>query len=55
LEGLILLQTLVGTEKRPLSWAMGSQTIERAAVPSMRDLKRADRQRTTTLRPPDVV
>jgi NADH-quinone oxidoreductase subunit B len=55
MEGLLLLQNVVGTEKRPLSWAIGSQTIERPAVPSMRDLKRADRQRATTLRPPDEV
>jgi NADH-quinone oxidoreductase subunit B len=55
MEGLLLLQNLVGREKRPLSWTIGPQTIERPAVPSMRDLKRADRQRTTTLRPPDEI
>src|ERR1051325_5146892 len=55
MEGLLLLQNLVGSEKRPLSWAVGPQTIERPAVLSMRDLKRADRQRTTTLRPPEEV
>jgi NADH-quinone oxidoreductase subunit B len=55
MEGLLLLQNVVGTEKRPLSWAIGPQTTERPAVPSMRDLKRADRQRATTLRSPDEV
>jgi NADH-quinone oxidoreductase subunit B len=55
MEGLLLLQSLVGTEKRPLSWAVGPQTTERPAVPSMRDLKRAERQRATTLRPPDEI
>jgi len=55
MEGLLLLQNLVGREKRPLSWTIGPQTIERPALPSMRDLKRADRQRTTTLRPPDEI
>jgi len=55
MEGLLLLQNLVGSEKRPLSWAVGPQITERPAAPSMRDLKRADRQRTTTLRPPDEV
>jgi NADH-quinone oxidoreductase subunit B len=55
MEGLLLLQNLVGREKRPLSWTIGPQTIERPAVLSMRDLKRADRQRTTTLRPPEEV
>jgi NADH-quinone oxidoreductase subunit B len=55
MEGLLLLQNLVGREKRPLSWTIGPRTIERPEVLSMRDLKRADRQRTTTLRPPDEV
>jgi len=53
MEGLLLLQNLVGTEKRPLSWAIGPQTTERPALPSMRDLKRDDLQRATSLRPPD--
>ncbi len=55
MEGLLLLQNLVGNEKRPLSWALGPQTIERPPAPSMRDLKRTDRQHATTLRPPDGV
>src|SRR5574338_660279 len=55
MEGLLLLQNLVGSEKRPLSWAIGPQTTERPAVASLRDLKRADRQRATTLRPPEHV
>jgi len=53
MEGLLLLQNLVGREKRPLSWAIGPQTTVRPALPSMRDLKRDDRQRATSLRPPD--
>ena len=55
MEGLLLLQTLVGAERRPLSWAIGPQTAERPLPPSMRDLKRADRRRATTLRPPNEV
>jgi NADH-quinone oxidoreductase subunit B len=55
MEGLLLLQDLVGTEKRPLSWVVGPQTTERPAVASLCDLKRADRQRATTLRPPEHV
>jgi len=55
MEGLLLVQNLVGSEKRPLSWAIGPQITDRPAAPSMRDLKRADRQRATTLRPPDEV
>lgn len=51
-EGLLLLQRAVGSEKRPLSWVLGPQGVERAAPVSMRDLKRPERQRATTLRPP---
>jgi len=53
MEGLRLLQDAVGQEKRPLSWVIGPQTIEQAPRPSMRDRKRAERQKATTLRPPD--
>lgn len=55
MEGLTLLQTAVGSEKRPLSWAVGPQGVSRPVLPSMRDLKRTQRQRTTTLRSPDEV
>src|SRR6476646_9304421 len=34
MEGLLLLQNLVGTERRPLSWAIGPQMTERPAAPS---------------------
>jgi NADH-quinone oxidoreductase subunit B len=55
MEGLTLLQTAVGNEKRPLSWAVGPQGVSRPEPPSMRDLKRDQRQRATTLRSPDEV
>lgn len=55
LEGLLLLQHAVGKERRPLSWVVGPQTVERAPMPSLRDLKRQQRQQETTLRPPDEV
>jgi NADH-quinone oxidoreductase subunit B len=55
MEGLLLLQQLVGQERRPLSWVVGPQGVERPPLPSMRDRKRAERQRTTTLRSPDEV
>jgi NADH-quinone oxidoreductase subunit B len=55
MEGLLLLQHAVGRERRPLSWVIGPQTVERAPMPSLRDLKRPQRQQTTTLRPPDEV
>lgn len=55
MEGLLLLQQAVGTEKRPLSWTVGPQSVERLPMPSMRDLKRPERQKTTLLRTPDEV
>ncbi len=55
LEGILLLQKAVGSERRPLSWVLGPQTVEHAAMPSMRDLKRPLRQGTTNLRPTDEV
>jgi NADH-quinone oxidoreductase subunit B len=54
-EGLLLLQQLVGAEKRPLSWTIGAQGVERPVAPSRRDLKRIERQHATTLRSPDEV
>ncbi len=53
MEGLLLLRDAVGTEKRPLSWVIGPQGIERPAMPANRDLKRAERQRMTVLTSPD--
>ena len=53
LEGLLLLQHAVGRERRPLSWVVGPQNVERAPLPSLRDLKRPQRRLATTLRPPD--
>ena len=55
MEGLTLLQTAVGNERRPLSWAVGPQGVSRPETPSMRDLKRNQRRRGTTLRSPDEV
>ena len=55
LEGLILLQKSIAGERRPLSWVVGPQGVERAARPSQRDRKRPERQLVTTLRTPDGV
>jgi NADH-quinone oxidoreductase subunit B len=55
LEGITLLRDAVGTEKRPLSWMIGPQGVTRAPLPSMRDLKRQERSKITTLRTPDQV
>lgn len=55
IEGLTLLQQAVGTEKRPLSWIVGPQGVQRAPAPSFRDLKRAERNAVRSLRSPDSV
>jgi NADH-quinone oxidoreductase subunit B len=55
MEGLTLLQEAVGSERRPLSWLVGLQGIERGLRPSMRDLKRPERRKATLLRPVDEV
>src|SRR5581483_3506508 len=55
MEGLMLLQQAVGQERRPLSWLVGPQGVERARMPSQRDLKRQERQLVTDLRPPNKV
>jgi len=55
MEGLLLLSQSVGKERRPLSWTVGPQGVIKPPPPSMRDMKRADRQAATDLRPPDKV
>jgi NADH:ubiquinone oxidoreductase subunit B-like Fe-S oxidoreductase len=55
MEGLLLLQDAVGRERRPLSWVIGPQGITRPPRPSMRDVKRPQRQRVTATRSPDEV
>jgi NADH-quinone oxidoreductase subunit B len=55
MEGLTMLQQMVAHEKRPLSWVIGPQGVERPERPSMRDVKRAERQKATVLRTMDEV
>ncbi len=55
MEGLMLLQRAVGAEKRPLSWVVGPQGVERMPLVSERDLKRSERMSATELRTPDHV
>src|SRR5678809_261874 len=55
LEGLLLLQNAVGTERRPLSWTVGSQRVERGPLLSQRDIKAAEREKETSLRSPNEV
>jgi len=55
LQGLNLLQDAIGKERRPLSWVVGPQGIEKPDRESQRDLHREQRMRATTLRSPDQV
>ncbi len=55
MEGLLLLREAVGNERRPLSWVAGPQGVYRPSPPSLRDLKRPERQKAAGLRPPDEV
>jgi NADH-quinone oxidoreductase subunit B len=55
MEGLQLLQHVVGTERRPLSWVVGSQEVRRPEPLSMRDLKRERRVLMTEVESPDGV
>ncbi len=55
MEGLLLLREAVGNEKRPLSWVLGDQGVEKWSPPSMRDIKDAERMRTMDLRSPEEI
>jgi len=55
LEGLLLLQDMIGKERRPLSTLVGPQEVNRPHRPSMRDLKRDTRMQSTVLQPPEKV
>jgi NADH-quinone oxidoreductase subunit B len=55
MEGLLLLRDAVGAEKRPLSWVLGPQGVEKPPRPSLRDLKRDERMKVTDLRTPDHI
>src|SRR3954470_1283684 len=55
LEGLVLLGEAIGKEKRPLSWVVGPQNVEKGPMPALRDEKWASRQQLTVLRTPDQV
>ncbi len=49
-EGLLLLQSAVARERRPLSWVAGPQETVAPQRPSLRDQKRAERIQATLLR-----
>jgi NADH-quinone oxidoreductase subunit B len=55
LQGLNLLQDAIGKERRPLSWVVGPQGIEKPGRGSQRDLHHETRMRATDLRSPDEV
>ncbi len=55
MEGLVHLQEYAGNEKRPLSWILGPDGVERMDERSFRDEKRNERQQATDLRTPDHV
>src|SRR4051795_10070436 len=47
LEGVLLLREAVGREKRPLSWVVGPQGVDKPEMPARREEKRAHRQTLT--------
>jgi NADH-quinone oxidoreductase subunit B len=55
MEGLLLLQETVGSERRPLSWVLGPEQIQRPTFPARRDLAREFRQRAQTFPGMDTV
>lgn len=55
MQGLMMLQEKIGSEKRPLSWVAGPQGVTHAPLDSQRDKNRAERQKVTVLRSPDGV
>ncbi|GBQ86467.1 NADH dehydrogenase subunit B [Gluconacetobacter johannae DSM 13595] len=55
LEGLMLLQRSIATQRRPLSWMIGPQGVERVTPPSLRDMKRDARRAARDLRAPDTI
>lgn len=55
MEGLTLLQDQVGKERRPLSWTVGPQGVQRPERPDMKAAKREQRMQVVELRTPDEV
>jgi NADH-quinone oxidoreductase subunit B len=55
LEGVVLLSNAVGKEKRPLSWVVGPQGVQKLGRECQRDKKREERMRTGRLDSPDTV
>jgi NADH-quinone oxidoreductase subunit B len=53
MRGLLLLREAVGQERRPLSWVVGPQGVQRPELPVMRDVQGPERLRTRELDPPE--
>lgn len=55
MEGLVLLRDRVGKERRPLTWSIGPQGIQRPEKPSVKERKREERRAMTSLKSPDEI
>lgn len=55
MEGLLLLKDYVGKEKRPISWKVGPQEIQKPEKISLKEKKRAERIKATFLKTPDEI
>ena len=55
MQGLLLLQEAVATERRPLSWTVGPQGVVKPDRPSRRDLFQPKRSEADELEAPDGV
>ncbi len=55
MEGLMLLREAVGSERRPLSWVVGDQGVERKPMAVQRLEKRDERRKLKVLRSPNEV
>jgi NADH-quinone oxidoreductase subunit B len=52
LQGLMMLQDMVGNERRPLSWTFGDQRTIKTEKTNQRDLRTEERMKATVLREP---
>ncbi|HLS30325.1 MAG TPA: NADH-quinone oxidoreductase subunit NuoB [Flavobacteriaceae bacterium] len=55
LEGIVQLQDVIGTEKRPLNWMIGDQGVQKQKLTSLKSRKREERMKMGKIRPPDSV
>ena len=52
MEGLLLLREQVGRERRPLSWTIGPQGVEKPVMPAVKDIRAPERRKLVQLREP---